>query len=92
MDRTKSIKVGIAVLVVVGTLLAIPVQQPVHAGPLEDGQSEAEQDFIRSNGQDKDPGCSPENGVDYCTNYKLGYETRWAHMSITYDCSSGVCQ
>jgi hypothetical protein len=92
MDRTKSITVGIAVLVVFGTLLAIPVQQTVHAGPLEDGQSEAEQDFIRSNGQDKDPGCGPENGVDYCTNYKLGYETRWAHMSITYDCSSGVCQ
>jgi hypothetical protein len=66
--------------------------QPTQAGPLEDGPSEAEQDFLRSNGQNKDPGCSPENGVDYCTAYKFGYETRWAHMWALYDCSSGVCQ
>jgi hypothetical protein len=92
MDKRKSIKVGIAVLVVVGTLLALPVQQPVLAGGFEDGQSEAEQDFNRSNGQNKDPGCSPENGVDYCTAYKLGYESRWAHMWALFDCSSGQCQ
>jgi hypothetical protein len=92
MDKPKSIKMGIAVLVVVGTLLAIPVQQPVQAGGFEDGQSEAEQDFNRSNGQDKDPGCSPKNGVDYCTAYKAGYESRWAHMWLLFDCSSGVCQ
>jgi hypothetical protein len=92
MDKTKSIKVGIAVLVVFGAVLAIPVQQPVQAGGFQDGQSEAEQDFMRSNGQDKDPGCSPQNGVDYCTEYKAGYESRWAHMWLIYDCSSGECQ
>jgi hypothetical protein len=92
MDKRKSIKIGIAVFVVVGTLLAIPVQQPVQAGGFEDGQSEAEQDFNRSNGQGKDPGCSPENGVDYCTAYKAGYESRWAHMWAIFDCSSGQCQ
>jgi hypothetical protein len=92
MDKTKSIKIGIAILVVFGAILAIPTQQPVQAGGFEDGQSEAEQDFNRSNGQDKDPGCSPENGVDYCTQYKLGYESRWAHMWAIFDCSSGECQ
>ena len=90
--KNKSIYLAGLVLPIALVLMLPTLQQTVHAGPLEDGQSEAEQDFIRSNGQDKDPGCSPENGVDYCTNYKLGYETRWAHMSITYDCSSGVCQ
>jgi hypothetical protein len=92
MDKPKSIKMGIAVLIVVGTILAIPAQQPVQAGGFEDGQSEAEQDFQRSNGQDKDPGCSPQNGVDYCTAYKLGYESKWAHMWAVFDCSSGECQ
>ena len=67
-------------------------QQPAQAGPFEDGQSEAEQDFMRSNGQNKDTGCSPQNGVDYCTAYKLGYESRWLHMSMTFNCSSGECQ
>jgi hypothetical protein len=92
MDKSKSVKMGIAVLVVVGAILAIPAQQPVQAGGFEDGQSEAEQDFQRSNGQDKDPGCSPKNGVDYCTAYKLGYESRWAHMWAVFNCSSGECQ
>ena len=92
MDKTKSIKIGIASLVIFGAILALPVQQPVQAGGFEDGQSEAEQDFNRSDGQDKDPGCSPKNGVDYCTAYKLGYESRWAHMWALFDCSSGVCQ
>lgn len=98
MDKTRSIKIGIAVLVIVtGTLLAIPAQQPVQADAadadgFQDGQGEAEQDFKRSSGQNKDPGCSPENGVDYCTAYKLGYESRWAHMWALYDCSSGECQ
>jgi hypothetical protein len=32
MDKANSIKMGIALFVVVGTLLAIPVQQPVQAG------------------------------------------------------------
>jgi hypothetical protein len=92
MDKTKPIKIGIAILVVFGAILAIPTQQPVQAGGFEDGQSEAEQDFNRSNGQDKDPGCSSENGVNYCTAYKAGYESRWAHMWAVFDCSSGVCQ
>jgi hypothetical protein len=92
MNKIKPTKMGIAVLVIFGAVLAIPVQQPVQAGALQDGQSEAEQDFMRSNGQDKDPGCSPENGVDYCTAYKLGYESRWGHMWALYDCSSGECQ
>ena len=97
MDRPKSIKMGIAVLVVAGTVLAIPALQPVQADEadasgFQDGQSEAEQDFMRSNGQDKDPGCSPQNGVDYCTAYKLGYEAKWGHMWIVFDCRSGVCQ
>jgi hypothetical protein len=47
---------------------------------------------MSSNGQNKDPSCSPENGVDYCTAYKLGYEAKWAHMSLVFDCSSGVCK
>lgn len=80
------------IVVVVTALFAIPSQQPVQAAAFQDGQSEAEQDFMRSNGQDKDPGCSPENGVDYCTAYKLGYESRWAHMWAVFNCSSGVCQ
>jgi hypothetical protein len=92
MNKIKPTKMGIAVLVIFGAVLAVPAQQPVQAGALQDGQSEAEQDFNRSNGQDKDPGCSSENGVDYCTAYKFGYETRWAHMWATFDCSSGVCQ
>lgn len=92
MDKPRSIKMGIVVLIVIGTILAIPAQQPVQAGGFEDGQSEAEQDFQRSNGQDKDPGCSPQNGVDYCTAYKLGYESKWAHMWAVFDCSSGECQ
>lgn len=92
MGKTKPTKMGIAILVVFGAVLAIPAQQPVQAGALQDGQSEAEQDFMRFNGQDKDSGCSPENGVDYCTAYKLGYESRWAHMWTLYDCSSGECQ
>lgn len=92
MDMTKSIKIGIAILVVFGAILAIPVQHPVQAGGFEGGQSVAEQDFKRSNGQNKDPGCSPENGVDYCTAYKAGYESRWAHMWLLFDCRSGECQ
>ena len=98
MDKPKSIKIGIAVLAIVAsTLLAIPIQQPVQANEadadgFQDGQGEAEQDFKRSNGQNKDPGCSPENGVDYCTAYKLGYESRWAHMWTVFDCRNGVCQ
>jgi hypothetical protein len=91
MDRAKSIKMGIIALIVTGVLLAIPSQQPVRANGYQDGQSEAEQDFMRSNGQDKDPGCNPENGVDYCTAYKLGYEAKWAHMWLVFDCSSGEC-
>jgi hypothetical protein len=87
MDKPKPIKMGIA-----GTLLVIPAQQPVQAGGFEDGQGEAEQDFKRSMGQDKDAGCSPGNGVDYCTAYKLGYESRWVHMWTVFDCSSGVFQ
>jgi hypothetical protein len=92
MDKSKSIKMGIVSLILAGVLLVIPAQQPVQAGPYEDGQSEAEQDFMRSNGQDKDPGCSPENGVDYCTAYKLGYEAKWGHMWLVFDCSSGECR
>jgi hypothetical protein len=72
--------------------MAMSPQQPVQADGFEDGQSEAEQDFNRSNGQDKDAGCSPGNGVDYCTAHKLGYESRWVHMWTVFDCSSGVCQ
>ena len=55
------IEVGLPVL----TLATF--QQPVHAGAFQDGQNEAEQDFLRSNGQDEDSGCNSENGVDYCT-------------------------
>ena len=77
----------------IAVVLMLPTfQQPVKADGIQDGQNEAEQDFMRSNGQNKDPGCSPENGVDYCTAYKFGYESRWAHMSAVYDCSSGECQ
>ena len=61
----RPMKMGIAVLVVFGAILAIPTHQPVQAGRFQDGQSEAEQDFNRSNGQDNDSGCSSENGVDY---------------------------
>ena len=92
MNTIKPTKLGIAVLVIFGAVLALPVQQPVQAGGYQDGQSEAEQDFMRSNGQNKDPGCSPENGVDYCTEYKLGYEAKWGHMWLVFDCRSGVCQ
>jgi hypothetical protein len=91
MDKTKVHKDRNSYLVVFAAILAIPVQQPVRAGGFQDGLSEAEQDFNRSNGQDKDPGCSPENGVEYCTQYKLGYESRWAHMWTVFDCSSGEC-
>lgn len=90
--NNKSIYLVGLVLPVALVLMVPTFQQPVHAGVFEDGQSEAEQDFMRSNGEEKDPGCSPENGVDYCTAYKLGYESRWAHMWALYDCSSGVCQ
>ena len=93
MGKVDSIKMGMIILAVAAsTLLLASSQQPVQAAAFQDGQSEAEQDFMRSNGQDKDPGCSPENGVDYCTAYKLGYESRWAHMWAVFNCSSGVCQ
>jgi hypothetical protein len=90
--KNKSIYLAGIVLPIALVLVLPTFQQPVRAGAFQDGQSEAEQDFMRSNGQDKDSGCSPENGVDYCTGYKLGYESRWAHMWALYDCSSGVCQ
>ena len=90
--KNKSIYLAGLITPIALVLMLSTFQQPVHAGPLEDGQSEAEQDFLRSNGQNKDPGCNPQNGVDYCTAYKLGYESRWAHMWALYDCSSGVCQ
>jgi hypothetical protein len=93
MTHQKALKTGTIVATLLLTVsLATQQQQPVQASGLQDGQSEAEQDFMRSNGQDKDPGCSPENGVDYCTEYKLGYETKWAHMWLVFDCRSGVCQ
>ena len=93
MTHQKALKTGTIVAALLITVsLATQQQQPVQAGGLQDGQSEAEQDFRGSNGQDKDPGCSPENGVDYCTAYKAGYESRWAHMWLSYDCSSGECQ
>jgi hypothetical protein len=92
MNKIQPTKMGIVVLVIFGAVLALPAQQPVQAGGFEDGQSEAEQDFMRSNGQDKDPGCSPQNGVNYCTAYKAGYEAKWAHMWLVFDCRSGVCQ
>jgi hypothetical protein len=93
MDGVKSIKIGIIAIVVTGLLLVVPSQQQqVQASPFQDGQNQAEQDFMSSNGQNKDPSCSPENGVDYCTAYKLGYEAKWAHMWIVFDCSSGECR
>ena len=93
MAHQKALKSGIIVsALLVAVNLATQQQQPVQAGGLQDGQSEAEQDFNRSNGQDKDPGCSPENGVDYYTAYKAGYESRWAHMWLLFDCRSGECQ
>ena len=87
----KSLVIAILVVTVV-SIFVIPTTQQVKAGPLEAGQGEAEQDFINSAGQDKDPDCNAENGVDWCTLYKLGYNTRWMHMESVYDCSSGVCQ
>ena len=87
----KSSENGIIAAILLVTVI-LTIQQQVQAGGFEDGQSEAEQDFNRSNGQDKDPGCSPKNGVDYCTAYKLGYESRWAHMWAVFNCSSGECQ
>ena len=41
---------GIIGIIIAGTLLAMPAQQPAQAGGLQDGQSEAVQDFMRSNG------------------------------------------
>jgi hypothetical protein len=93
MEYQKALKSGIIVAALLIAVSLTTQQQQVQAvGGFQDGQSEAEQDFMRSNGQDKDPGCSPENGVDYCTEYKLGYEAKWAHMWIVFDCRSGVCQ
>ena len=90
--KSKSIYL-IGLALPIALVLMLPTfQQPAQAAAFEDGQSEAEQDFMRSNGQNKDPGCSLENGVDYCTSYKLGYESRWAHMWAVFNCSSGVCQ
>lgn len=86
----------ISLVVIVMTMgiafLMLSFPEQVKAGGLEDGQSEAENDFINSAGEDKDPDCNAENGVNYCTAYKVGYNTRWAHMEGTYDCSSGVCK
>lgn len=93
MTHQKVLKTGIiAAILLVTVILTAQQQQAQAVGGYQDGQSEAEQDFMRSNGQDKDPGCSPENGVNYCTAYKLGYEAKWAHMWLVFDCRSGVCQ
>jgi hypothetical protein len=83
----------ILAVTLVGAIFAVQLPPQVQASSgYQDGQNQAEQDFMNSNGQDKDPSCSPENGVDYCTAYKLGYEAKWAHMSLVFDCSSGVCK
>ena len=93
MAHQKALKTGIiAAILLVTVILTAQQQQVLAVGGYQDGQSEAEQDFMRSNGQDKDPGCSPQNGVNYCTEYKLGYEAKWGHMWIVFDCRSGVCQ
>ena len=93
MEYQKALKSGIIVSALpVAVNLATQQQQPVRAGGLQDGQGEAEQDFNRSNGQDKDPGYSPENGVDCCAAYKAGYESRWAHIWLLSDCRGGECQ
>lgn len=88
----ESLRILILALAFLALIFAIPAPQQVQAAAFQDGQSEAEQDLMRSNGRDKDPGCSPENGVDYCTAYKLGYEAKWAHMWLVFDCRSGVCK
>ena len=89
--KNKSIYL-LGVVPVALVLMLASFQQPVQANAYQDGQNQAEQDFMSSNGQDKNTSCSPEYGVDYCTGYKLGYEAKWAHMSLVFDCSSGECR
>lgn len=89
--KSKSVYLVGLVLTTVFVLMVPTFQQLVKAGGFQDGQSEAEQDFMKSNGEEKDLGCSTENGFEYWEACKVGYESRWVEICKLFN-SSGVCQ